>query len=800
MHARKFSGLACLLTALLTSFGHAQETSPLPNTQPLTLTGDLSAQMVAGINKFLDREIQDSVAARSQFWKRDFSSAAAYEKSIAVNREHFRKIIGAVDARLPVSELDIISGTSTPALLGTSTFTIYRVRWPVFEGVHGEGLLLEPRANAIANVIALPDADQFPEALCSLTDGIEPASRFASRLAEVGCRVLIPVLLSRENTFSGSAALNRWTNLPHREWIWRMAFEVGRTTAGYEVQKILAAVDFFSSRTGITTIGSKELDIGRAPLGVAGYGEGGLLALYAAALDPRIRATLVSGYFDSRQSIWSEPGDRAVWSLLKEFGDAEIASLVAPRPLIIEYSRVPKVEGAPAATDKRRAIAAPGKITMPEFASVEGEVDRAKQLAGKFGDSIQLVYGSEGMAVSPGSTKALSEFLRALGVKDTKLPEPTPSIDARGSMLIPKDRQHRAVKELEDFTQRLVRDCEHTRATNFWNANRAPNAAAWQEAVPKLRQQFDADVIGKWTNSPLPLNPRTRRALSSSNQPLVDVSAPFTAWDVQLDVFPDVFAWGVLLVPKDIKPGERRPVVVCQHGLEGLPEDCITTDPKSRAINYYRGFATRLAERGFITFSPHNPYRGQDAFRMLQRKSWVLGKHLFSTINSQHARILDWLETQPFVDPQRIGFYGLSYGGKSAMRLPALQDRYCLSICSGDFNEWVRKNAATDYPSSYLYTHEYEIFEWDLGHTYNYAEMAALIAPRPFMVERGHNDGVGVDEWVSYEFAKVRRFYTQLGIADRTEIEYFNGPHTIHAQGTFEFLQKHLQWPRPPAK
>jgi hypothetical protein len=74
--------------------------------------------------------------------------------------------------------------------------------------------------------------------------------------------------------------------------------------------------------------------------------------------------------------------------------------------------------------------------------------------------------------------------------------------------------------------------------------------------------------------------------------------------------------------------------------------------------------------------------------------------------------------------------------------------------------------------------------------------MAALIAPRPFMVERGHFDGVGNDEWVNYEFAKVRRFYTQLGLADRTEIEHFWGPHTINGVGTFEFLHKHLNWPK----
>jgi hypothetical protein len=64
------------------------------------------------------------------------------------------------------------------------------------------------------------------------------------------------------------------------------------------------------------------------------------------------------------------------------------------------------------------------------------------------------------------------------------------------------------------------------------------------------------------------------------------------------------------------------------------------------------------------------------------------------------------------------------------------------------------------------------------------------------MVERGHRDGVGIDEWVSAEFAKVRRLYTQLGIGNRTEIEYFDGPHQIHGVGTYEFLNKHLRWPR----
>ena len=84
-----------------------------------------------------------------------------------------------------------------------------------------------------------------------------------------------------------------------------------------------------------------------------------------------------------------------------------------------------------------------------------------------------------------------------------------------------------------------------------------------------------------------------------------------------------------------------------------------------------------------------------------------------------------------------------------------------------------------------------------MGLTFGHAEMAALMVPRPFMVERGHNDGVGIDEWVAYEYAKVNRLYSKLKIPERTEIEYFEGPHTIHGVGTYRFLHRHLNWPEP---
>jgi len=255
-----------------------------------------------------------------------------------------------------------------------------------------------------------------------------------------------------------------------------------------------------------------------------------------------------------------------------------------------------------------------------------------------------------------------------------------------------------------------------------------------------------------------------------------------------MDVYPDVIAYGLLLLPKDLKPGEKRPVVVCQHGLGGRPQDTIGEPGRK----YYQAFSAKLAERRFITFAPRNLYLFEDRFRTLQRKANPLKKTLYSIITPQHQQIVDWLETLDFVDPERIGFYGLSYGGKTAMRVPAIVTDYCLSICSADFNEWVDKNASTRNPRSYAMTGEYEIFEFDLGSTFNYAEMAALIAPRPFMVERGHFDGVADDWTVAYEYAKIRNLYAaRLRLGERTEIEWFVGPHTIHGQGTYDFLHRH---------
>jgi dienelactone hydrolase len=744
--------------------------------------------MVAGIDRFLTSETERSIGDRHRWWQRDFSSVEAYDKSVQPNRERLRRMVGASDARLPVTALEIMGTTASPAKIAeTDSFTVEVVRWPVFEGVYAEGLWLQTKGEPVASIVVIPDADQTPEMLVGLAPGLAPERQLARRLAENGCEVLVPVLINRQDTWSGNPRINRFTNQPHREWIYHQAFPLGRHIIGYEVQKVLAGVDFFEGR--------------RHRIGVAGYAEGGLIAFYAAALDQRIEAALVSGYFDSRERLWEEPIYRNVFGLLREFGDAEIASLIAPRALIVEHSGGPQVGGPPAPREGRSG-AAPGQLHAPDYASIEAEFERGRALLKdgnpKDFDRFRLITGTEGMTTGPGSDRALAALLGSLGVAGANLQQPGQApIDLRPAFE-PGTRQQRQVKELEDYTQRLLRESERDRVDFFWNRIKATSPQEWETSCVPFRKILWEEVIGRLSSPALPINARSRRLEPpTANQSSSTTSTnSWTGYEVVLDVYPDLFAWGVLLVPNDLKPGERRPVVVCQHGLEGVPMDAINQDSRSNAFRYYKGFAARLVERGFVVLAPHNPYRGENAFRRLQRKANPLKLSLFSIIAAHHNRWLEWLGGLPFVDAKRIGFYGLSYGGKTAMRVPAMLPGYALSICSGDFNDWIRKNVSVDYSASYMFSGEYEMPEWNLGRTFSYAELAALIAPRPFMVERGHNDPVGLDEWVAGEYAKVRRLYDQLGIGDRTAIEFFNGGHMINGAGTFDFLHKHLNWSR----
>ena len=76
--------------------------------------------------------------------------------------------------------------------------------------------------------------------------------------------------------------------------------------------------------------------------------------------------------------MWKEPIYRDIWGLLREFGDAELAGMIAPRALVVEAAAAPAVSGPPPAGTERRGAAPVGAIVTPPLDSVRREVDRAR--------------------------------------------------------------------------------------------------------------------------------------------------------------------------------------------------------------------------------------------------------------------------------------------------------------------------------------------------------------------------------------------------------------------------------------
>jgi hypothetical protein len=266
----------------------------------------------------------------------------------------------------------------------------------VLEGVTAEGLWFKPRGKVFARVVAIPDADLLPEQF-----------RISQTLAASGCEVLSPVLINRDHTWSGNPRF-KMTNQPHREFIYRMAFEVGRHPLGYETQKVFAAVDWFQTQTPA------------APIGVWGYGEGGSIALFAAALDDRITAAGVSGYFAPREGLWKQPIDHNVFGLLKDFGDAELAGMVSPRALVIDSTPGPTWNAQPNTT--------PGALAPAGKADIEREFQRARG----FYKGANLHLSEDG----------IETFLKALGAVRRKAA--LADLPQRDSA----ERQHRQFNEL----------------------------------------------------------------------------------------------------------------------------------------------------------------------------------------------------------------------------------------------------------------------------------------------------------------------------------------------------------------
>lgn len=303
---------------------------------------------------------------------------------------------------------------------------------------------------------------------------------------------------------------------------------------------------------------------------------------------------------------------------------------------------------------------------------------------------------------------------------------------------------------------------------------------AYLKSIAPWREKF-ADYLGGMHYTPARLDP---------HEELIWDRPTHQAWRVRFRAFDEVEVYGVLLIPKQFQG--PRPALICVHGMAGTPELVCGIVPRT---DYHRRFGLQAVERGYVVFAPLN-INSASRREWLDRKAIMLGERLQGLEQFKHRRIVDYLTQRPEVAADRIGIYGISWGGRTAMYAAALDQRLAACVISGHFMESTRKMVWPHEPESYSTYIE-------AGHGYAFfprqatefadADVVSLICPRVVHIEQGRFDRVSTWPEAQAEFTKVQGLYQQLGIADRATFEIFEGEHFVAGLQAFEVLAKWLK-------
>ena len=261
-----------------------------------------------------------------------------------------------------------------------------------------------------------------------------------------------------------------------------------------------------------------------------------------------------------------------------------------------------------------------------------------------------------------------------------------------------------------------------------------------------------------------------------------------------------------VLVPEGIKGG--LPAVVAVHG-HGYGKDdlvCIWEDGSERvepvSRGYQKDFALELVRRGLLVIVPEqcgfgerrleeDVKRGPEQSSCKSLSLWALmmgttaaGRRVWDAM-----RVIDYLCTREEVDPSRIGMMGISGGGTTTLFTSALDDRVKAVVISGYLNTFKDSILSIDHcvdnyiPGILRYGEMYDV--------------AALIAPRPLLVESGTKDPIFPVEAAKHAFEQVRRAYALLRAEDRIEADFFEGRHEISGRRSYDFMASWLKGVQP---
>jgi dienelactone hydrolase len=364
------------------------------------------------------------------------------------------------------------------------------------------------------------------------------------------------------------------------------------------------------------------------------------------------------------------------------------------------------------------------------------------------------------------------------------------------------DERRRALfEQYEGWLRRNLADLETTREDR-WDRDFS-SVEAYERSVEPNRRRW-LEFLTTWDEPRCDLQPRL--------EPVADYER-FRLDRVWLQVRRGLEMDALLFTPHQ-PLGEmvgRVPAVVCQHGMNGTPEEACGLDPDG-ATNPYNLCGVRLAEMGFVVIAPHEvggfgvlqggahyvggrpelPQYG--ARNMLHRYAVLQGINLMGMDLYHVSRAVDYLTTLPHVDADRLGFYGLSQGGLSALWLPAADTRLKATVCAAFFNHRLPKMVDSDGTNyvAYVDTAEEDRFYWNQLREFSDWEILSLTCPRAFMVEAGRQDMAVYWPMAREEFDRAHAVYKRLGVGDRLQFCLHDGGHINRAIESLDFLRRWL--------
>lgn len=258
---------------------------------------------------------------------------------------------------------------------------------------------------------------------------------------------------------------------------------------------------------------------------------------------------------------------------------------------------------------------------------------------------------------------------------------------------------------------------------------------------------------------------------------------------VRYETLPGNWTRAYLMIPKG--GAAQKPAVVCAHGhVTPWWIECVVDPKADPEMTWGVPYAHELASRGIVVLAPENAGNGtrkspDDPTPLGCSSVWRRLNHMGLDLTGLRVFELmcgvNLLQAHPEVQADRIGAAGLSGGCWQCQILAALDERIRAVILSGFFvtfeqTIWAEDHCICHYPKG-------------IGRLCEMPDIAALIAPRPLLVETGTEDYQYPAEPA---YSITREAYRLLGAESEIDIDRYEGGHAFHGVKSIPWLVNQL--------